>query len=112
MNNTPGVVDKPAAGPRKQRQEWNYRPDVPLQVSPLFLWPLDPVKMFKWVWLIPVMIEGMASGGSVTLRGLASRPAQNSHVCTPALDHLRSDTSPRPTNLTARLILCSTSFAI
>ncbi len=50
MNNKPIVADKSAAGARKQRQEWNYRPDVPLQVSPLFLWPLDPVKMFKWVW--------------------------------------------------------------
>ncbi len=40
---------QPAAKARKRR-EWNYKPDVPLQVSPLFQWPPDPVRIFKWVW--------------------------------------------------------------
>ena len=29
---------------------WNHLPDVPLRVSPLFTWPLNPVEMLRWVW--------------------------------------------------------------
>ena len=29
---------------------WNYQPNLPLQVSPLFIWPLNLVKAFLWVW--------------------------------------------------------------
>ena len=29
---------------------WNYVPDVPLQVSPFFQWPLNPKAMVLWVW--------------------------------------------------------------
>jgi len=29
---------------------WNHVPDVPLQVSPFFRWPLRPLAMLKWVW--------------------------------------------------------------
>ena len=29
---------------------WNYVPDVPLQASPFFSWPLRPFDMIKWVW--------------------------------------------------------------
>ncbi len=30
--------------------QWNYRPDVPLVVSPLFEWPLRPLKIMNWFW--------------------------------------------------------------
>ena len=29
---------------------WNYVPDVPLQVSPFFSWPLRPAAMLSWLW--------------------------------------------------------------
>jgi len=37
------MSDKPLKG-------WNHTPNVPLQVSPFFSWPLKPVEMLKWVW--------------------------------------------------------------
>ncbi|MDE0308593.1 MAG: sterol desaturase family protein [Acidiferrobacterales bacterium] len=41
-----------SAAPIKDRSssQWNYRPDVPLAVSPLFEWPLDLVKVLNWFW--------------------------------------------------------------
>jgi sterol desaturase/sphingolipid hydroxylase (fatty acid hydroxylase superfamily) len=33
---------------------WNHVPDVPIQVSPFFSWPPDPVRMARWIaarWL-------------------------------------------------------------
>ena len=29
---------------------WNYTPDVPLQVSPVFRWPLSPMAVLTWFW--------------------------------------------------------------
>lgn len=29
---------------------WNHVPDVPLQVSPFFTWPLRPRAMLAWIW--------------------------------------------------------------
>ncbi|MYI90104.1 MAG: sterol desaturase family protein [Gammaproteobacteria bacterium] len=37
--------------PRAQRDgvpHWNYLPDTPLAVSPLFEWPLNPLKIMNW----------------------------------------------------------------
>lgn len=34
---------------------WNHAPEVPIKVSPIFLWPLDPVGICRWMlsqWLI------------------------------------------------------------
>lgn len=28
--------------------EWNHKPDVPIQVSPLFRWPLRPLEILRW----------------------------------------------------------------
>ncbi|MDA4847161.1 sterol desaturase family protein [Hoeflea poritis] len=33
-----------------QLKGWNYVPDVPIKVSPLFSWPLNPVEIVKWMW--------------------------------------------------------------
>lgn len=30
-------------------KQWHYRPQVPIQVSPIFTWPPDPVKIAKWI---------------------------------------------------------------
>lgn len=30
--------------------EWNHRPELPIQVSPLFRWPLKPIAILKWFW--------------------------------------------------------------
>ena len=30
-------------------QRWHYRPEVPIQVSPFFSWPLDPARMIQWI---------------------------------------------------------------
>lgn len=40
----------------KFSKQWNYQPDTPIQGSPLFSWPLQPVLIFKWFadrWLSP-----------------------------------------------------------
>lgn len=29
---------------------WNHLPELPLKVSPLFTWPLNPIEMARWVW--------------------------------------------------------------
>lgn len=29
---------------------WNHLPELPLKVSPLFIWPLNPIEMARWVW--------------------------------------------------------------
>ena len=29
---------------------WNYAPNVPIQVSPIFTWPWKPFEILKWVW--------------------------------------------------------------
>ena len=30
------------------RQEWNYLPETPIQVSPLWQWPPKPYAVFRW----------------------------------------------------------------
>lgn len=34
----------------EQLKGWNHLPEIPLKVSPLFVWPLDPAELGKWVW--------------------------------------------------------------
>lgn len=34
----------------EQLKGWNHLPEIPLKVSPLFVWPLNPVELAKWVW--------------------------------------------------------------
>lgn len=29
---------------------WSYQPDCPVRVSPLFRWPLEPLKVLGWFW--------------------------------------------------------------
>ena len=41
-------VESATAAGRKKRQQWNYRPDVPIQVSPLFSRPFSPGAILKW----------------------------------------------------------------
>lgn len=31
-----------------ERREWNHTPQLPIQVSPLFRWPLRPLAVLKW----------------------------------------------------------------
>lgn len=39
----------PAASPRPKRKQWNYRPGLPLTVSPLFTLPWRPMDIIKWI---------------------------------------------------------------
>ncbi|MEP1209423.1 MAG: sterol desaturase family protein [Rhizobiaceae bacterium] len=41
----------PASGtkPKGIEGQWNYMPDVPIQASPFFSWPLQPMRMVRWV---------------------------------------------------------------
>lgn len=41
-------VEPAPASVRKKKQRWNYRPDVPIQVSPLFSRPFSPAAIVKW----------------------------------------------------------------
>ena len=34
----------------EQLKGWNHLPEIPLKVSPLFVWPLNPAELGKWVW--------------------------------------------------------------
>ena len=34
----------------EQLKGWNHLPDIPLKVSPLFIWPLNPLELVKWIW--------------------------------------------------------------
>ncbi|MFT6304678.1 MAG: hypothetical protein ACJAY2_003882, partial [Pseudomonadales bacterium] len=46
--------DKETAGSRFSRQ-WNYRPNTPIETSPLFQWPLNPAGYARWFtarWLV------------------------------------------------------------
>lgn len=48
-------------------KQWHYMPDVPVQTSPLFAWPPNPVKIAKWIagsWL--------TIGENILLVGLAT----------------------------------------
>ena len=39
-----------------KKADWNWRPEPPVQYSPLFAWPLDPVTILKWSahsWIVP-----------------------------------------------------------
>lgn len=38
----------PASGSAFTRQ-WHHRPPVPVQASPVFSWPPDPLKIFRWI---------------------------------------------------------------
>ncbi|MEM0934470.1 MAG: sterol desaturase family protein [Pseudomonadota bacterium] len=36
--------------PKPSLRGWNYTPNVPLQVSPVFRLPLSPLAIFQWFW--------------------------------------------------------------
>lgn len=45
------TASAPAAkAPSAGLRGWHYFPKLPLQISPLFIWPLNPVRIFKWFW--------------------------------------------------------------
>ena len=36
--------------PKAKIKGWNHVPNVPIKVSPLFNWPLQPLEVLKWIW--------------------------------------------------------------
>ena len=36
--------------PKAKIKGWNHIPNVPIKVSPLFNWPLQPLEVLKWIW--------------------------------------------------------------
>jgi hypothetical protein len=42
-------VKKPSAS-QSSTSQWNYSPEVPIRVSPVFKKPLNPAAIFKWFW--------------------------------------------------------------
>ena len=38
-----------ASGAGSFARQWHYRPEVPIRVSPLFTWPIDPARVFRWI---------------------------------------------------------------
>ncbi len=48
------TADKPppssTSKAQPRRQEWNYRPALPIEVSPVFQWPPSLPKILKWFW--------------------------------------------------------------
>lgn len=34
----------------KKQQHWNFEPELPIEVSPLFIWPLNLKKIAMWFW--------------------------------------------------------------
>ena len=35
---------------RNNQYHWNFEPQLPLQISPLFIWPLNLKKIAIWFW--------------------------------------------------------------
>lgn len=35
--------------PKGFEAQWHHRPSLPIQISPFFVWPLNPVHMLRWV---------------------------------------------------------------
>ncbi len=48
-------------------RQWNYRPNVPIQASPIFQWPPKPAKIGKWIW-----DRWFVLGENIILVGLAT----------------------------------------
>ena len=48
MTDTINNVGSAAGSARKKKPQWNYRPEVPIQVSPLFSRPFSPAAAVKW----------------------------------------------------------------
>ena len=51
--NTP--VETSAASRNRFEEQWHYRPDTPIQSSPIFEWPLKPLVIWRWFadrWLV------------------------------------------------------------
>lgn len=48
-------------------RQWNYRPDVPIQTSPVFQWPPKPINIIKWF-----VARWFAFGENLILVALAS----------------------------------------
>ncbi|MGI9371184.1 MAG: sterol desaturase family protein [Hyphomicrobiales bacterium] len=48
MESSP-AADEAAKPPSKFERQWQHRPQVPIQVSPIFCWPLDFKKIGAWV---------------------------------------------------------------
>ena len=44
------VIEQAPERASKGSRDWNYRPELPLKVSPLFTWPPDPVRIALWFW--------------------------------------------------------------
>ena len=34
----------------KNQQHWNFEPGLPIQISPLFIWPINIKNVFHWFW--------------------------------------------------------------
>ncbi|NKB50642.1 MAG: sterol desaturase family protein [Rhizobiaceae bacterium] len=49
MSQTSSGTKQQAAQPKGIEGQWNYMPDVPIQASPFFTWPLEPMRMLRWV---------------------------------------------------------------
>ena len=43
------VTDADGASQEERLPGWSYQPPVPIQVSPLFRWPLDPLACVRWL---------------------------------------------------------------
>jgi hypothetical protein len=39
---------EPAAAAKPKKKQWNYHPELPIGVSPLFSRPFNPKAVFKW----------------------------------------------------------------
>jgi len=67
---------------KPNKREWNYKPELPLQVSPIFVWPLNIFKAVMWIvksWL-PVS-ERLVLVGFAILSWVYATPAlERCHV--------------------------------
>ena len=57
-------------------RQWHYRPEVPIQVSPVFVWPPNPAKIGRWVWdRWFVLAENSIIAGLATLTWFFFQPS-------------------------------------
>jgi len=77
MMTAPGLSETQQSQPaQRASREWNWHPGAPIENSPLFAWPPEPVRIFHWIarsWL--TLSEKLILAGIAVAMWLYLQPA-------------------------------------
>ena len=65
-------MTSPANAPRPKRKIWNYTPQLPIQTSPYWDWPMKPLAALRYLlqsWN-PLALRAFLLGFAIAARGL------------------------------------------